>query len=183
MRPDGLAWPFLQADRPPMPNGVLYALCVLIWGSTWYAITFQMGVVPVELSVAYRFALAAALLLGFVAATGGRLRFGVRQHGRMAAQGVLSIGITYTLVYLAAAHLPSGLLAVSNSNIVFMTILFGVLFFGQPVRLRVILGAVVGFCGMELVFAPDIGGFDLSSGTGLGLALALASTVDRKSVV
>lgn len=160
-----------------MPNGVLYAICVLIWGSTWYVLTFQVGVVPAELSVAYRFALAAVLLLGLVALRRGSLRFTIVQHGRMAVQGLLSIGISYTLVYLAAGYLPSGLLAVTNTNIVFMTILFGFLFFGQPLRPRMIVGALIGFSGMALMFAPDLAGFDISSGTGAGLAFALAGTV------
>lgn len=159
-----------------MPNSLLYALVVLIWGSTWYVLTFQVGPVPAELSVAYRFALAALLVLGFVAATGGRLRFSWRAHGRMAAQGLLSFGVGYTLVYMAAAHLPSGLMAVSNANIVFMTILFGALLFGQPLRPRVIAGAAVGFAGMALIFAPDMHGLDISTGVGLGLALVLVST-------
>lgn len=160
-----------------MPNGLLYALCVLIWGSTWYVLTFQVGAVPVELSVAYRFALAAALLIGALALAGVRLRFGWRQHGRMAAQGVLNIGLSYTLVYLAAQHLPSGLLAVSHANIVFMNVLFGALFFAQPVRPRVVVGAVVGLAGMALIFLPDLAGIERSDGLLLGLACALAATV------
>lgn len=159
-----------------MPNSLHYALVVLIWGSSWYVLTFQVGVVPAELSVAYRFALAAALLLGFVALRRGRLRFGLREHGRMAAQGFLNIAIGYPLVYMAAAYLPSGLMAVSNANMVFMTILFGALLFGQRLRARVLAGAVVGFAGMALIFAPDIEGFDLTAGTGLGLVLVVTST-------
>ena len=40
---------------------ILYAIVVLIWGTTWIAITYQLGDVATELSVAYRFALASAL--------------------------------------------------------------------------------------------------------------------------
>lgn len=47
-----------------MPNTLLYAVTVLIWGSTWYVITLQIGAVPLEMSVAYRFGLAALVLLG-----------------------------------------------------------------------------------------------------------------------
>lgn len=159
-----------------MPNSLLYGLVVLIWGSTWYALTFQVGPVPAELSVGYRFALASLLMLGFLAARGERLRFGWREHARMATQGLLNIGIGYTLVYFAAALVPSGLMAVSNANIVFMTILFGALFFRQPLRPRVVAGAAVGFLGMALIFAPDMDGLDLSGGMGLGLALVIVAT-------
>ncbi len=40
-----------------MQVAILYASVVLIWGSTWLAITYQIGVVAEEVSVAYRFAL------------------------------------------------------------------------------------------------------------------------------
>ena len=41
---------------------LLYAAVVLIWGTTWSAIPFQLGVVAVEVSVAYRFGLVAVIL-------------------------------------------------------------------------------------------------------------------------
>ena len=41
-------------------------LAVLIWGSTWYAIEFQLGVVAIEVSLAYRYWIAAALAFGVV---------------------------------------------------------------------------------------------------------------------
>ena len=44
-------------------NTFLYLLTVLIWGTTWIAITFQLGVVPAPVSIAYRFWIAAAVLL------------------------------------------------------------------------------------------------------------------------
>ena len=47
-----------------MQNATLYLLTSLIWGSTWLAIKYQLGSVDPEISVAYRFALAAAILLG-----------------------------------------------------------------------------------------------------------------------
>src|SRR5256885_9904605 len=47
------------APSSPAMTATLYALVVLIWGSTWIALKLQLGAVPVELSIAYRFALAA----------------------------------------------------------------------------------------------------------------------------
>ena len=160
-----------------MPNALIYATTVLIWGSTWYVITLQIGAVPLEMSVAYRFALAALVLLAYAALRGRRLGFGGRAHLRMAVQGLLNFGCTYTLVYLSAQYLTSGLIAVANSNVVFLNILFGALWFGQALKARVALGAAVGFGGMALIFAPDIARVDLSGDTVLGLALALGSTV------
>ena len=47
-------------------------VCALIWGTTWYAITFQLGAVDPVVSVVMRFAIAAAVLALVVKATGGR---------------------------------------------------------------------------------------------------------------
>src|SRR3546814_6720639 len=43
-------------------NTGLSGLTVLIWGTTWIALTYQVGLVAPALSVAYRFAIAAAVV-------------------------------------------------------------------------------------------------------------------------
>ena len=43
-----------------LKNWQLFAICVLTWGTTWFAITFQLGHVAPEVGVAMRFALAGA---------------------------------------------------------------------------------------------------------------------------
>jgi drug/metabolite transporter (DMT)-like permease len=48
-------------------TAALYALTVLIWGTTWMALKLQLGVVPIAWSIAWRFALAALVLLGWLA--------------------------------------------------------------------------------------------------------------------
>ena len=40
-----------------MSNTFLYVVSVAIWGSTWLAIEFQLGVVAPEVSIVYRYAL------------------------------------------------------------------------------------------------------------------------------
>src|ERR1700694_5904737 len=76
----------------------LFAIAVLIWGSTWLAITFQLGVVAAEASVVYRFALAALMLAAWCLASGRSLRFAAVQHAWFAAQGALLFGLNYLCV-------------------------------------------------------------------------------------
>jgi hypothetical protein len=45
-----------------MNNFALFLVPALIWGSTWHAITLQLGAVAPEVSVVYRFAAASLLL-------------------------------------------------------------------------------------------------------------------------
>ncbi len=50
-----------------MNNTALYGLTVLIWGSTWFAIEFQLGVVAPEVSLVYRYGAASLLLFAWSA--------------------------------------------------------------------------------------------------------------------
>src|SRR5690606_15324476 len=159
-----------------VPVSLLYALAVLIWGTSWFAIELQIGVVPPELSVAYRFVLAAGMLLLYCAATGRRLRFPLRDHLFMALQGLFLFSLNYMLFYAAAPYLASGLLAVCFSTIVVMNIANGALLFRHPVDPRVAAGAVLGLFGLGLVFWPEIAGFSFSGGAMLGLGLSVAAT-------
>lgn len=155
----------------------LYLTSVLIWGSTWLAITFQFGTVPPAVSVVYRFALAGLILLGWACLRGLRLRFSPGEHLWMALQGVLLFGVNYMCVYFAEVEITSGLVAVAFSLLVVLNIVGTRLFFGTPLRPSVMLGAALGIGGIVLVFLPEI-----SRGTGkgdptLGIAFALGGAV------
>ena len=41
----------------------LYAAVVLLWGTSWLALHLQLGVVAPEVSVTWRFAIAAAIMM------------------------------------------------------------------------------------------------------------------------
>ncbi|MDH5286565.1 MAG: EamA family transporter [Betaproteobacteria bacterium] len=154
----------------------LFAACTLIWGSTWLAIKFQLGTVAPGVSVAYRFALAAALLAAWCLATGRSLAFPRRTHAWLAAQGLTMFGLNYVAVYEAERHVASGLVAVVFSTIVFMTPFGARLAFGMPVTARTLVGAVLGVTGVALLFLPEV---DLSRGDpalAIGVAWAFAAT-------
>ncbi|MDZ4336546.1 MAG: EamA family transporter, partial [Pseudomonas sp.] len=51
-------------------NLSLYLLTVLIWGTTWIALKLQLGEVAIAASIAYRFALAAAVLFAVLLLSG-----------------------------------------------------------------------------------------------------------------
>ena len=95
-----------------MSDLFLYVVTVLIWGSTWFAITLQLGTVPPAVSVAWRFLLAAAILLGFSLLRGLPLRFSRREHLFMALQGLLLFCLNYVGFYISEQYLASGLVAV-----------------------------------------------------------------------
>lgn len=160
-----------------MADRLLYAVTVLIWGSTWLAIRFQLGVVAPDLSVVYRFALAGALLVGYCLLTRRPLGFPLRAHGFVALQALFLFCVNYILFYLAAPHLPTGLLAVVFTAILPMNVVNGALFLGAPVDRRVLIGGAIGLAGMSLLFWPEIEAFEASSGALVGLGLSVAATL------
>lgn len=159
-----------------MPSFVLYGLTVAIWGTSWYVITLQTGVVPVALSIAFRFLLASLLLIAFCLATRRRLAFGLRDHLFMAVQGVCLFSLNYMLFYNASLDMPSGLMAVCFSTILLMNIANGALFFRSPIDARVFIGALLGLGGLTMVFWPEVASFGLHSKAATGLILSLIAT-------
>jgi len=159
-----------------MNNLGLYSVAVLIWGSTWLVIKFQLGVVPPLVSVAWRFALASMMLLAYCFLRRRPLRFGARDHVWIALQGVLLFGINYAGVYLAEQYLTSGLVAVVFSLVVSMNALGMRLFFGQPIRPLTIVAALVGVAGVALVFWPEMMQLSNSSDQYRGVAIAVGAT-------
>jgi drug/metabolite transporter (DMT)-like permease len=155
----------------------LFFLSSFIWGTTWLAIKFQLGVVAPEVSVAWRFALASLLLLSWCLLRGVPLRFTARDHGRLALLGFLLFGLNYVLVYRAELHLPSGLVAVVFSFLVFWNLLGARLFFGTPAPPAVVLGATVGVAGVALLFWPEVTSLHAGGEEVRGLSLALVATL------
>ena len=159
-----------------MSNSALYLFTVLIWGSTWWVITFQLGVTPAEVSVAIRFLFAGLLLIGYCLFVGRSLRFPSADHLRMAGLGILLFGVNYALVYLATGHIPSGLVAVVFSTITVFNTINATLFLKRKSGAGVWLGGGLGCAGIALIFLPSLS-LDSGNSVILGLALALASTM------
>ncbi len=153
----------------------LFAISTLIWGSTWLAIKFQLGDVAPEVSVAYRFALAAALLGAWCAATRRSLRFSASAHAFIALQGALLFGFNYVTVYWAEQYATSGLVAVLFSTIVFMNPVGARLLFGTALTLRMLAAAALGVTGVALLFVPELRQAGSGGNAALGIGLGLAS--------
>lgn len=135
----------------------LFAVCVLSWGTTWHAITYQLGHTTPEVGVALRFLLASLLVLGVCAARGMNLRFARRDHLLLAFQGLMMFGVSYVCVYHAERHLPSGLVAVGYSAAPLVAGLGAQALFGLRVTPRFVGGGLLGLLGVGLMFWPEFG--------------------------
>jgi len=154
-------------------NTLLYAVTVLIWGSTWFAIEFQLGIVAPEVSIVYRYAGASLLLFLWAAVRGLRLRFAPRDHLWFMLLGVFLFGLNYVLAYRAQVHITSALTAIAFSTLVWMNILNARLFFGIRAGRRVMLGAALGIAGILTLFAPQVGELALTDSVLYGSLLAI----------
>ena len=157
----------------PVSNLLLYLTAVLIWGSTWFAIEFQLGTVEPEVSIVYRYVIASALLFAWCRFRGLKLRFTLRQHGWFVLMGVFLFGLNYVFAYRAQVHITSALNAIAFSTIVWMNILNARLFFGVRSDPRVLVGSVLGIAGIVTLFAPQVSEISLSDTVFYGSVLAV----------
>jgi drug/metabolite transporter (DMT)-like permease len=166
-----------------MSSPLLFAIASLIWGSTFWAITLQLGEVPPAVSVAYRFGLAAATLFAMCALRGDRLLLPWRTQRWMMLQGFLTFGLSYVCTYGAEQYLVSALVAVLFALMVFWTPLCSRVAFGTPIGWRTWAAGAVAMAGVALLFSRSIGSAwqdILAGGSGdflLGLVLALVATI------
>jgi len=160
-----------------MSNTALYALTVLIWGSTWFAIEFQLGVVAPEISLVYRYGGASVLLFAWCRMRRLKLRFAARNHGWFVLLGMLLFGINYVIAYHAQVYITSALTAIAFSSMVWVNIINARLFFGIKAGRRVLFGALLGVVGIVTLFAPQIGEVSLTDTVFFGSLLAVLSAV------
>ncbi|WP_112663289.1 DMT family transporter [Microvirga flavescens] len=155
----------------------LYAATVFLWGVSWIGIHAQLGVVAPEMSVLWRFILAAAVMWGWVLFSGLPVRFSRADHLRFVATGCCLFSFNFICFYYGGLHVPSGLLAVVFSLASIFNLILGALFFRQKIEPRVALGGIVGVVGIGLLFWPEIAGAGLNKGALTGLAFCVLGTL------
>ena len=160
-----------------MSNLQLFIAAVTIWGSTWLAITFQLGRVAPEASVFYRFLLASLLLFGYCLARRLPLRYSWREHLWIALFGLLMFSVSYIFVYYAEEHVVSGLVAVGYSASPMLGLIGMRVFFGTPMTRLLILGSILGMVGIALVFWPEFARLQGDRDTALGALYTIIAVV------
>lgn len=154
-----------------------FILCALIWGSTWYAIEFQLGFVPPEWSVVYRFGLAAVGLQLWCWFRGTIIKPDLSGHLMAAATGLLLFGLNYILVYKGTQYLTSGLVAVVFSMLSLLNVLNARLFLKTPIQLPILGAAVFGVGGLALLFRDEVSEWSFENASVYGLVLCLSATI------
>ena len=159
-----------------MNTVLLFLLCSLIWGSTWFAITFQLGVNSLW-SVFYRFLLAAVMLAVYCCLRTGFPRFTVSQHFRLFIQGACLCGISYWLVYESERHISSGLAAVLSTSVLYFNVIIRRLWLAKPVEAKIVAGGVLGSVGVLLLVLLELDAQTILDAAGRGVLEAILASL------
>ena len=132
-----------------------FIVFTLIWGSTWIVIRDQLGVVPAQWSVTYRFALAAVAMAAVAWFKGHSLK--LDRGGMIAASiiGTTQFCVNFNSVYLAERHITSGLVATVFALLLIPNSLLAWAFLHQRPTRRFFWAALVATAGMGLLFLHE----------------------------
>jgi len=159
-------------------NALLYFVVLLAWGSSWFAISFQLGDVAPQVSIVWRFLLASITLFIWCYFRGLKLSFPWRDHLSWLLLGFFLFCINYICAYFGTFYLASGLVCLIFSTLTLFTVFNGFIFFKKPIRLPILVGAVVGIAGLSIIFSNEISSADwsLESGVVKGFLWMLLAT-------
>ena len=153
---------------------LLYVSVVFAWSTSWYPLSLQMGVVAAEVSLVWRFAIAATMMFAISRWRGVALRHGRDEHLRFAVLGVFLFSTNFALFYNASLFAASGLLAVILSTSSLINVLMvAALNRSRPQPMQ-LAASVIGLAGLGLIFAPE---WQMSPTVGIALMLGGAGTL------
>jgi drug/metabolite transporter (DMT)-like permease len=148
-------------------NALLYFVVLLAWGSSWFAISFQLGDVAPQVSIVWRFLLASIILFIWSYFRGLKLSFPWQDHLSWLLLGFFLFCVNYICAYFGTFYLASGLICLIFSTLTLFTVFNGFIFFKKPIRLPILIGAVVGIAGLSVIFSNEISSTDWSIESGV----------------
>jgi len=157
-----------------MINFFLFGATVLIWGTTWVAIAWQIGSVDVVVSVFYRFALACIVFL-LVLALSGRLKLPAQWHF-VVLQALCLFSFNFICFYNATTLMPSGLVSVIFSLATIFNAINARIFFSEKVHPRTVFAGLIGAAGLVLLFWHDLT-VSFDANVVMGISWAAAGTL------
>ena len=162
-----------------MRNILFYVSLVFIWGTSWIAIKFQTGDVPVENSGFYRHFSAAILMFTFLIISKRLRRLRLIDHVFCMMQGACLFGFNFYFFYIATdLNIETGLLSVIFSMATIFNMLNNRFWYNVIPSRNTVIGAFIGITGIALLFYPDvISGITSESDTRFyGVSLCVVAT-------
>ena len=166
--------PRLRSGRTGRDVVVPFIIFTAIWGSTWIVIRGQLGSVPPQWSVTYRFIIAAAAMFAIALIKRDSLNLGRRGMLAAAFLGFTQFCINFNAVYLAERHITSGVVATVFALLLIPSSLLGWLFLGHKPTQRFFWSSTVAVAGIALLFAHELNDHPATASqiaVGIGLTL------------
>jgi len=152
-----------------------FVIFTAIWGSTWIVIRGQLGIVPPEWSVTYRFVIAATTMAAIAILKGEGLRLPRSGISAAAVLGLTQFSINFNAVYLAERHITSGVVATVFALLLIPSSLLAWAFLGHKPTQRFFWSSTVAVAGIALLFLHELNEHPANAGqvaAGIGLTLA-----------
>jgi drug/metabolite transporter (DMT)-like permease len=140
-----------------------FVIFTLIWGSTWIVIRGQLGSVPPQWSVAYRFIIATAAMAMVARWKGESLGLGSKAVLPAIVLGFCQFCVNFNAVYLAERHITSGVVATVFALLLIPASLMAWAFLGQRPTRRFAWSSLVAVSGVLLLFVHELRGHAATS--------------------
>jgi drug/metabolite transporter (DMT)-like permease len=127
-----------------------------IWGSTWIVIRGQLGAVPPQWSVTYRFVIAAIAMAIVALLKRESLGIGIRGVAAAAFLGFTQFCVNFNAVYLAERHITSGVVATVFALLLIPASLMAWALLGQRPTRRFVWSSLVAVAGIVLLFLHEL---------------------------
>jgi drug/metabolite transporter (DMT)-like permease len=159
-----------------------FIIFTIVWGSTWIVIRDQLGTVPPQWSVTYRFMIAAVAMALVARWKGQSLKM---DRGGLFAALVLGISqfcVNFNSVYLAERFITSGVVATVFALLLIPNSLLAWGFLGQKPNGRFLAAGLVAIAGVALLFVHELRTSPMSgSDIAVGLALTMVGLLGASS--
>lgn len=153
---------------------LLYSMVVFGWSTSWLPLKWQLGVVAPEVSLLWRFVIAATVMFVISIYLRQSLLFNWRTHLRLALLGLCIFSTNFAFFYHGGKGVASGLLAVVFSSASLVNVLMIAVLGRSRPRIAHLLAAMVGLTGVVCLFWPEL---QLSNTALTSLALCLIGTL------
>jgi drug/metabolite transporter (DMT)-like permease len=153
---------------------LLYSMVVFGWSTSWLPLKWQLGVVAPEVSLLWRFVIAATVMFVISIYLRQSLMFNWRTHLRLALLWLCIFSTNFAFFYHGGKGVASGLLAVVFSSASLVNVLMTAVLGRSRPRITDLLAAMVGLTGVVCLFWPEL---QLSNTALTSLALCLIGTL------
>ncbi len=139
------------------PTRIIWAVLTFVWGSTWLFIKVGLGDLPPFTFAGIRFVIALVPLALFLVSRRVRFPRDASDWILLAGTGILTFTVGYGLVFWGEQYISSGLTAILYTTYpLFGSIFASWIIPSEPLRMRRVVGALLGLGGVALIFADQL---------------------------